>query len=246
MDPYLEHPALWPDVHNRLIAAIADGLAPSLAPRYYVRIEERMYMLQPEGAAFVGRADVAVAAGAGATSAAAAAAAETGVLEVEVPLEDEVSAWYLEVRQAAGGKLVTVLELLSPVNKFGAGRRKYLRKRSHLLGTRTNLVEVDLLRAGQPMPVNRVIQSGYRILVSRGQTRPRAQLYTFGVRQPIPSTPLPLLPGDEEPLVDLNAALHALYARARYDLMVNYSLPPVPPLNDAEAAWARDLIASAL
>ena len=36
MDPYLEHPALWPDVHNRLIAAISDALTPLLAPRYYI------------------------------------------------------------------------------------------------------------------------------------------------------------------------------------------------------------------
>jgi hypothetical protein len=36
MDPYLEHPSLWPDVHNRLIAAIADDLSEHVAPRYYV------------------------------------------------------------------------------------------------------------------------------------------------------------------------------------------------------------------
>jgi len=39
MDPYLEHPALWPDVHNSLIAAIRDALVPLVAPRYYVVIE---------------------------------------------------------------------------------------------------------------------------------------------------------------------------------------------------------------
>jgi hypothetical protein len=34
MDPYLEHPALWPDVHNRLVAALGDAITPLLAPRY--------------------------------------------------------------------------------------------------------------------------------------------------------------------------------------------------------------------
>jgi len=33
MDPYLERPDLWPHVHNRLIVAIADDLAPRLRPR---------------------------------------------------------------------------------------------------------------------------------------------------------------------------------------------------------------------
>ena len=32
-DPYLKHPELWPNVHNRLIAAIADAVALLIAPR---------------------------------------------------------------------------------------------------------------------------------------------------------------------------------------------------------------------
>ena len=35
IDPYLEHPWLWPDVHHRLIAALADNLGARVAPRYY-------------------------------------------------------------------------------------------------------------------------------------------------------------------------------------------------------------------
>ena len=48
MDPYLEHPALWPDVHNRFIAAIADAAVPLVAPRYYVALERRGYLLKPD------------------------------------------------------------------------------------------------------------------------------------------------------------------------------------------------------
>jgi len=41
MDPYLERSDVWPDVHNRLIVALADYLAPRVRPRYYVSIEQR-------------------------------------------------------------------------------------------------------------------------------------------------------------------------------------------------------------
>ncbi len=41
MDTYLEHPALWPDVHNSLIAAIRNALTPKVAPRYYIALERR-------------------------------------------------------------------------------------------------------------------------------------------------------------------------------------------------------------
>jgi hypothetical protein len=151
---------------------------------------------------------------------------------------------FLEVHEVATGKLVTILELLSPVNKLhGQGRQDYEEKRDHVFKTRTNLVEVDLLRAGEPMAVvGQPVRRDYRILVSRGSSRPRAQLYTFNLRQPIPQFPLPLLPGDEEPLADLNDILHRLYERARFDLRLDYSQPPAPPLAEADEAWARELL----
>src|SRR5213079_359901 len=44
MDPYLEKPNLWPDVHHRLITTASDVLTGQLRPKYYVRIEERVYV----------------------------------------------------------------------------------------------------------------------------------------------------------------------------------------------------------
>jgi hypothetical protein len=65
------------------------------------------------------------------------------------------------------------------------------------------------------------------------------------VRQPIPAFHLPLLPGDAEPLVDLNTILHDLYARARFDVILDYAQPPVPPLREEDVDWARELIRAA-
>jgi hypothetical protein len=64
------------------------------------------------------------------------------------------------------------------------------------------------------------------------------------VRDPIPTFALPLLPGDTEPTVDLGVVLHALYDRARFDLRLDYTRPPVPPLAGDDAAWARALMSS--
>jgi len=247
MDPYLEHPDLWPDVHNRLITAISDHLSPGLAPRYYVALERRTYFLEPDDleVVFVGRPDVSVIG----TSPPASArpASQTGrdvaVLDVEVPLLDEVGESFLEVRQAGSHQVVTVLELLSPANKLHRrGRADYEAKRLNIFQSRTSLVEIDLLRSGDPMPlVREPPRSHYRILVSRGERRPRAQLHRFSVRDPIPKFQLPLLQGDVEPEVDLGAILHALYERARFDLRLDYSQPCVPPLSDEDASWGKGL-----
>jgi hypothetical protein len=243
MDPYLEHPSLWPDVHNRLIAALADDLSERVAPRYYVGLERRAYLLKADD--LVGRPDIAVAATTGASVLAAhPALTSVTVLEVDVPMQDEVSENFLEIHEVKTGKLITILELLSPVNKLHKqGREDYERKRGYVFRSWTNLVEIDLLRAGDPMPVvGAQVQSDYRILVSRGIQRPRASLIAFTLRQPIPAFTLPLLPGDDEPEVALNRILHALYQRARFDLRLDYTQPPVPPLTEADAAWARELI----
>lgn len=245
MDPYLEHPALWPDVHNRLIAAVADAITPLVAPRYYVALERRTYLLKPDDLVLVGRPDIAVVSTRPPAAIPPQAAPQTAVLEVDVPMNDRVDENFLEIHEVRTGRLVTVLELLSPVNKLhGDGRRQYEEKRAMVFGTRTSLVEVDLLRAGEPLPVvGPPVASDYRILVSRGWRRPRAQLFTFSVRQPIPLFFLPLLPEDEEPAVALGAILHDLYKRARFDLRLDYSQAPVPPLVEQDAAWAQGLLA---
>ncbi len=250
MDPWLEHPALWPDVHNRFIAAIADAMTPVIRPKYYIGLETRTRLLAPDELALIGIPDLSVTtryrpdftgplapAGNG-------AGLGVGVMEVDLPMAEEVRESYLEVHDVATGVLVTLIELLSPVNKiWGLGRLKYERKRSKILTSMTGLVEIDLLRAGEPLSygIGPTPRSDYRILVSRGQRRPRAQLYTFGVRNSIPVIPLPLLPEDPEPPMDLGAILHALYDRAGYDLRLDYSKPPVPPLSQDDAVWAEAL-----
>jgi hypothetical protein len=169
-----------------------------------------------------------------------------GVLDVELPEIDRLEEWFLEIHDVATGSLVTVLEILSPANKIHPnGRKKYVRRRDRLFESQANLVEIDLLRAGEPMPLQRKPPpTHYRILVSREVTRPKAKVFVFNVRQPLPFIPIPLLPDDVEPELDLGALLHSFYDRARFDLRLDYSKPPVPPLNDTNADWARGILES--
>ncbi len=243
MDPYLEHPSLWQDVHNRLIAAIADDLSEKVAPRYYVGLERRAYLVSPDDIVLVGRPDIALIPTGSFQPRRILPLADVAVLEVDVPMTDEIGENFLEIHEVKTGELITIIELLSPANKLmGQGRKEYEEKRAHIFRTRTNLVEIDLLRAGEPMPViGKPVHSDYRVLVSRGSQRPRARLYAFNLRQPIPVFHIPLLPGDTEPEIDLGQVLHALYQRARFDLRLDYTVPPVPPLSEEDAQWAAEL-----
>lgn len=254
MNPYLERPGLWEEVHTRLIVAIADWLGPRVRPRYRVAVEQRTYVdlaFVGAPARLVGKPDVLVTAveGEAVPDASSLGPSRRGTAVVaERPLLDDVVERFLEVRVAGSGEVVTVMELLSPSNKrSGEGRRTYDAKRSRVLGTRTNLVEIDLIRAGDPMPMRLppgVPPGDYRIVVSRSPTRPRADVYAFSLRDPIPAVPVPLLPDDQEPLVPLNQLLHELYDRAGYDLTVDYAGPLDPPLAPDDSVWIASRLAS--
>jgi hypothetical protein len=248
MNPYLENPELWPEVHSRLIVAIADALAPHLRPKYRVAIEKRVYQVTDENSVLVGIPDVSVGRSLTKTetelSNIAVARPPVKPVTVNVPMPEEVREAYLEVREVGTGEVVTVIEVLSPKNKrSGEGRNAYERKRQQVLGSVTHLVEIDLLRGGKPMPIlGNQIQASYRILVSRSNSRPKAELYPFSWQEPIPSFLLPLRKGDIEPLLDLQVLIHGVYDRAGLDLAIDYTCEPVPPLSEADGIWVDALL----
>lgn len=259
MDPSLEAPHLWPDVHNRLITLLANDLTPRLRPRYYVSIEERSYLLEIETGKLAGRADIAVVESGRSLSEPALtytiappmdttwSPALRSPVAVFLPTFEEMRETYLEVHAIEDDRVITVLEILSPSNKRpGKGRSLYLDKRLDVLSSATNLVEIDLLRAGEPMPVlGELPASDYRLLVYRHRQRPRADLYPFDIREPIPAFPVPLQRDEEEPIVDLGALVHGLYDLAGYDLRIDYRLEPDPALTGHDAVWASDLLQTA-
>ena len=247
MDPYLERRHVWPDVHSAFIVATRDALAPQVAPAYYVAIAERLYIVALDSTEFIGRPDVAIitapmearSASVADTATAVASIAQTVVL----PQFEEVRERYLEIRDAQTQAVVTALEMLSPSNKApGEGRDAYEAKRRQVLSTLTNLVEIDLLRGGKPMEMQPPAPSDYRILVRAGWERPQARLYACSIRQALPEVPVPLRREEPEARLPLGTLLAGIYARAHYDLRLDYRQPPEPPLSPADATWADALL----
>jgi len=159
MNPYLEAKSLWRDVHHSFLTYAREMLQPLLRPRYHVRIEERLYVEPIERPIFP---DISVIerprpsteqAQAGGVGVAVATAVEvthdepTAILETTGPIPEG----YLEIVDLArGGKVVTVIELLSHANKtVGTDARwQYEQKQKQVLAAGVNLVEIDLLRDG--------------------------------------------------------------------------------------------------
>ncbi|BAY78502.1 hypothetical protein NIES25_49770 [Nostoc linckia NIES-25] len=248
MNPYLEDPALWPGIHGRLIVAIADFLSPQLRPKYFVAIEERIYQTTADDRLLVGIPDAIIKNSQTEINPKipniAVATPAVQPKTVTVPIPETVKERYLEVRKVGTKEVVTAIEVLSPKNKRpGEGRNAYEIKRQRVLGSLTNLVEIDLLRGGEPMLVfGDGMQNDYRILVSRTENRPQSDLYAFNLQDVIPSFTLPLQSGDSEPLVDLQSLLAGIYDRGSYDLVIDYSQQPSLQLSEDNAAWVDALL----
>lgn len=249
MNPYLEHPTLWSGIHHRLITAIANDLAPKIRPNYIAAIEERVYEMGGETSLLVGIPDVSVQSAKKAvprkpSSVTSTAQTITQPTEVTLPLIEALSEGYLEIRSVETGEVITAIEVLSPKNKQSVvGRLQYETKRQKILRSDTNLVEIDLLRQGQSMPILETeIDSDYQILVSRNNIRPKAELYHFNLQNQIPQFILPLRNEDAEPTVDVQTLLHEIYDQGGYDLRLDYSRSPVPNFSIENAAWAEELL----
>ena len=243
MNPYLENPALWSEVHSWLIVELARKLNPSLIPKYRAAVEKRVYM----DSLLVGIPDASVFQQKPGNSRSNVVTTEflSKPIRVTLPLTEEITERYLEIREVKTGMVITVVEVLSPKNKrVGEGRDKYLTKRQKILDSATNLVEIDLLRTGNFMPMTEDIRSDYRILVSRANLRPEAELYPFNVTEPIPQFLFPLQPPDEEPIVNLSEILRQVYREAALDLAIDYSVQPVPPLSDSDFIFVQSLAES--
>jgi hypothetical protein len=253
MNPYLENSAYWSGVHHWLINAIARTLTSQLRPRYVVAVEVRTYQTIDEESLLVGIPDNVVLQRSQETRDRASTVVATPSVQpipVTLPIPIEIRQGYLEVRRVGNGEVVTAIEVLSPINKRkGEGRRKYEEKRHKILGSLTNLVEIDLLRQGQPLPMSGdSIAHDYRILVSRVSDRPRADLYGFNLRDSIPIFPIPLCDridsSETEPTLNLKQILDEIYDLGGYDLMVDYSLSLTPALSESDRNWANEILRS--
>lgn len=156
MNPYLEQEDVWRDFHERFLPTAAEMIGAQVQPDYIVKIDEHISVHEmPEGPRrLLGRADLGVAARGPAGSGTSAA---VGVIEapahVWLPPVDIESESFLEIRDRRSRELVGVVELLSPANKRpGPDRAQYLAKRGKILKGQAHLVEIDLLRMGEPMP----------------------------------------------------------------------------------------------
>jgi hypothetical protein len=255
MDPFLEEPSLWPDVHHRLISEIQATLNTRLRPKYYARVEVRVYISDEDDPGRVSLVpDVRIGAAPSGDHLAKAPSSQAGVavlgavepVEVMAVWEEEIQEPQIQIVERELHQVVTVIEVLSPSNKTAGsrGRASYVEKRHEILRSPTAWVEIDLLRAGIPiLPREVALPCDYMIHVSWPQRRPKSKVWPIRLKQRLPEVPIPLREGDPDAVLNLQEVLDQAYEHGAYDLSLNYKdSPATPPLKPEDAAWVDQLL----
>jgi hypothetical protein len=266
MDPFLEAPDIWPDFHDRFAGQISTDLNRTLPPPYYARLEMRPEIgiigldhprrIVPDVVVARSRLWRPGTAEGGVAVAPGPRSAVTASLRVKVSNEP-LRHHFVELRDAARGHaLVTLIEIVSPSNKQpGSDRKAYEAKRQSILDSDASLIEIDLLRGGEPIVGGRLLSEAlaqlqpppdYVVAISRAWDRGAEldyEMFPVGLEDGLPCIPVPLRQSQPETPLDLQFAFEAAYENGPYARgAVDYTAAPDPPARPEQADWLADCL----
>jgi hypothetical protein len=152
---------------------------------------------------------------------------------------------YIEILQRKDGRLVTLVDVVSPANRStDAGRQAYLHKRRDAKIVGANLVELDLVLQGQPMldySRENLPEWDYTITVTRATRPDRYEIWTTTLQKELPRFKLPLA-GDEHAIVDLRSIFAKSYEQGGFTGKIDYTREPPTVLDAQDRIWLDNLL----
>lgn len=259
MDPYLERPDVFGTLHDNMITYIIESLQPRLPAPYFADTGRRVWvemshrMIEPD-------VNVRRVAENGGDDAGGALAVATATLVCAEPVvvtvpHDEHREPFVQImaQTEEGERLVTLIEVLSPTNKTpgSKGRDLYVRKQQEILDSPIHLVEIDLLRGGEhttavprAFALRKTGPFDYHVCVHRSEHFEDYLVYPIALPMRLPTVGIPLLAGDPDVPLDLQAVFDRCYEIGPYRRRIRYDREePVPPLSPAQGEWAKSCLA---
>lgn len=252
MDPFLEGD-LWRDVHQRLATKIGNLLTPQLRPKYVARIEKYVIednnpiaiegALYPDTSVLSNQSTNTLKEPEIAYNSDSPSSPITQSIKLSPPIEVRIP--IIKIRDLDGNRLVTAIEILSPVNKRKPGLQPYLEKRERFIQSGVHFLEIDLLRGGtRPIQHPSLVPTAYMVALTRSGTY-QTDIWGIDLKSQLPTVPIPLLSPDKDVTIDLQKALMEVYQESAYDLSIDYTAsPPAPVLSEEEKTWINDLLKS--
>ena len=216
MDPYLEHPKLWPAFQHQLLACLYQILLPGLVDRYRARVGNRSYVSEMPLFTSIIREEY--------TEEFIEIRSRTDnrlitLLEVVSPANKTTAAGreaYLDKRREASVQRAGIVEI-----------DMVLQGKPTLTYSRDGLPEFD-----------------YAVSVTKATAPDRYEIYTATIQKRLPKFKLPLAPDDKDTLLDLQSAFGRAYDLGGFASLIDYKGPSPPdvPLSTAYKAWIAELL----
>lgn len=259
MDPYLESPDWFPCLHDGLITFLVGALMRRLPRPYYARSRQRVWLeyaqhpIEPDADVMhPGRGPSRWRSEGGVIAVAEEVALDEPVaVAVETSEPEPFHESFVEVRRRHGSedRLVTTIEVLSPANKTlgNPGRTSYRDKQREVLAGQTHLIEIDLLRGGEhttAVPRDLAIAKAgafdYHVCVRRFDQPGIYYVYPIKLESRLPGIVIPLMPGDADASLSLQAVFDRAYDEGPYSRVVFYGEDPIlPPLRPEQVEWVK-------
>jgi hypothetical protein len=161
-------------------------------------------------------------------------------------LREEHQEEYIEVRQRVDGRLITLVDVVSPANKnTERGRQAYLEKRAEGKGQGASLVEIDLVLQGKPMldySREGLPDWDYAVTVTRSTQPDRFEIYTATLQKKLPRFRLPLAGDDRDTVVDLATTFTRSYDQGGFAGKIDYKRDPSTPLSEEDRKWLQEYL----
>jgi hypothetical protein len=153
---------------------------------------------------------------------------------------------FIEIRQRSDGRLITLIDVVSPPNKSTeSGRRAYLEKRAEAKASGANLVEIDLLLQGQPLleySRDGLPEWDYAVTVTKATHPDRFEIYTVTMQKRLPRFRLPLSGDDRDTVVDMHVMFSRCYDQGSFASKIDYQRDPSVALGPEDRRWLADLL----
>jgi hypothetical protein len=141
---------------------------------------------------------------------------------------------YVGIHAEADGRLVTLLDIVSPADKLTeAGRAACQTTRRAARESGGSVVGIDLVLQGEPLlefSREGLPSWDYAVTVTRGTNPERHELYTSTLEKCLPRFRLPLAPDDRDTIVNLQEALNRAYDDCGFGSRIDYRRNPAVPL----------------
>lgn len=163
---------------------------------------------------------------------------------------DEVRETYVKiVNPMEIDRTIAAVVPLSPSNKVaGPGRESYLEMQEALTADETTVIEIDLLRDGDPTVIRDPGQLkclppfSYLVSTCRPSHR-RRDVYPVMLRQRLPTINVRPRDGDPDIPLDLQTVVNRVWNDSGYPARLRYESKPPGKMSAEDVAWCEQLLA---